>query len=223
MKKLHRAGGRQQRRPEQRSGRQLGDRPSDRFAAGHHPPRSSTTCSTMPSANARSPAPTRAVNQYYIVMEVDPQFWQSPDALKNVYVSRQRFGGMVPLSAFTHFAPSTAPMVVNHSSVFPSVTISFNLLPGVSLGNAVDLINQAAERTARMPSRTSPAPSAARRRHFGQSLANEPLLDRRRARRRLRGARNPLRELHSSHHDSVHAAVRRGGSDCWRSRLRIPT
>jgi multidrug efflux pump len=113
-----------------------------------------------------------AVNQYYVVLEVAPPFWQSPDALKNVYVSVN--GQAIPLSAFAHFAPATAPMVVNHSGVFPSVTISFNLLPGVSLGNAVELINQA-QRTARMPSTITGSFSGTAQ-AFGQSLASEPLL-----------------------------------------------
>ncbi len=84
------------------------------------------------------------INQYFVIMEVLPEFWQSPDALKNVYVSSAG-GGVVPLAAFTHFQTATAPLAVNHSGVFPSVTLSFNLVPGVALGDAVDLIN-AAER-----------------------------------------------------------------------------
>jgi multidrug efflux pump len=69
------------------------------------------------------------LNQYYVVMVVDPSFWQDPGALQNIYVAASG-GGMVPLSAFTHYEATTAPLAVNHSSVFPSVTFSFNLAPG---------------------------------------------------------------------------------------------
>ncbi len=89
------------------------------------------------------------INQYFVVMEVAPSFWQNPGALRDVYVASSG-GGMVPLAAFTHFQSETAPLTVNHSGVFPSVTISFNLAPGVALGDAVNLIN-AAERHAGMP------------------------------------------------------------------------
>ena len=113
------------------------------------------------------------LNQYYVVMVVDPKFWQDPEALHNVYVSSSS-GGMVPLSAFTHYAASTAPLAVNHSSVFPSVTFSFNLAPGVALGDAVNAIN-AAERQAGMPTTITGAFSGTAQ-AFSASLANEPLL-----------------------------------------------
>jgi multidrug efflux pump len=113
-----------------------------------------------------------SVNQYYVVMEVAPEFWQSPTALRDVYVSVN--GSAIPLSTFAHFAPSTAPMVVNHSGVFPSVTISFNLNPGVSLGDAVGLINQA-QRDTNMPTTITGSFSGTAL-AFGQSLASEPLL-----------------------------------------------
>jgi multidrug efflux pump len=114
-----------------------------------------------------------SINQYFVVMEVAPSFWQNPDALKNVY-ARSSGGGMVPLDAFTHFREATAPLAVNHSGVFPSVTISFNLAPGVALGDAVNLIN-AAERTAGMPT-TITGTYAGTAQAFNASLANEPLL-----------------------------------------------
>jgi multidrug efflux pump len=80
-----------------------------------------------------------SMNQYYIVMEVDPAFWQTPEGLNDVYVPSTT-GTAVPLSAFTSRRPSTASLTVNHSGVFPSVTISFNLAPGVALGDAVNAI-----------------------------------------------------------------------------------
>jgi multidrug efflux pump len=114
-----------------------------------------------------------SLNQYYVVMVVDPKFWQDPAALNNVYVSSSG-GGMVPLSAFTHYAASIAPLAVNHSSVFPSVTYSFNLAAGVALGDAVNAIN-AAERQAGMPTTITGAFSGTAQ-AFSASLANEPLL-----------------------------------------------
>jgi multidrug efflux pump len=113
------------------------------------------------------------LNQYFVVMVVDPAFWQSPAALDNVYVAASG-GGMVPLSAFAHFAPATAPIVVNHSNVFPSVTYSFNLAAGVALGDAVTAINDA-ERVAGMPTTITGAFSGTAQ-AFSASLANEPLL-----------------------------------------------
>ena len=112
------------------------------------------------------------LNQYYVIMVVDPAFWQDPGALSNVYVASS--GGMVPLSAFTHYEAGTAPLAVNHSSVFPSVTYSFNLAPGVALGTAVNLIN-AAEREAGVPSTITGSFSGTAQ-AFTASLSSEPLL-----------------------------------------------
>ena len=81
------------------------------------------------------------LNQYHVVMEVEPEFWQSPEGLKQIYV-RAANGGVVPLSAFTHYEPTTAPLAVNHQGQFPSVTLSFNLTPGVALSDAVSRIHQ---------------------------------------------------------------------------------
>ena len=77
----------------------------------------------------------RALNQYHVVMEVAPQFWQSPKGLDNVYVHPSA-GGEVPLTAITRLQTVTAPLSVNHQSQFPSVTVSFNLSPGVPLSDA---------------------------------------------------------------------------------------
>ena len=82
------------------------------------------------------------LNQYHVVMEVDPQFWQNPDGLKYLYV-RGNNGQQVPLSAFTHYVPSNTALSVNHQGQFPSVTISFNLPVGTSLSQAVPVIEQA--------------------------------------------------------------------------------
>jgi hydrophobe/amphiphile efflux-1 (HAE1) family protein len=114
-----------------------------------------------------------ALNQYYVVLVVDPIFWQDPTALRNIYVTSSS-GGMVPLSAFTHYEAGTAPLSVNHSSVFPSVTFSFNLAPGVALGDAVRLINQA-EQKAGMPSTITSSFSGTAQ-AFTASLSTEPVL-----------------------------------------------
>jgi multidrug efflux pump len=115
----------------------------------------------------------KPMNQYYVVMEVDPVFWQDPAGLNQVYVP-SRSGTPIPLAAFTRFQPSTAALSVNHSGVFPSVTISFNLAPDISLGQAVDAINRtrtdAGVRTTISSNFTGTAQA------FQSSLANEPLL-----------------------------------------------
>jgi len=91
----------------------------------------------------------RPLNQYHVVMEVAPQFQQTPEALQNIYL-RSTTGTAVPLAAFTHYEPSNTPLAVNHQGQMPSVTISFNLAPGVSLGQATQAIEEA-ERTIGFP------------------------------------------------------------------------
>jgi multidrug efflux pump len=95
----------------------------------------------------------RPLNQYHVVMEVAPEFQQTTEALQNIYL-RSSGGAPIPLAAFTHFAPSNIPLAVNHQSQFPSVTISFNLARGVSLGQATDAI-QNAQRSIGFPSTIS--------------------------------------------------------------------
>ncbi|HYB62194.1 MAG TPA: multidrug efflux RND transporter permease subunit [Methylomirabilota bacterium] len=90
------------------------------------------------------------VNQYHVVMEVQPKYWQTPEGLNDVYI-RASQGKIVPLSAVAHFEPTTAALSVNHQGQFPSVTVSFNLAPGVSLGQAADEIT-ATEQRMGMPS-----------------------------------------------------------------------
>jgi len=113
------------------------------------------------------------LNQYHVVMEVAPAFWQSPETLEDIYV-RPATGVPVPLAAFTHFAPATTALAVNHQGQFPAVTLSFNLAPGVALGDAVAAI-EAAVRDLGLPAgiRSSFQGTA---QAFQASLANEPLL-----------------------------------------------
>jgi multidrug efflux pump len=80
-----------------------------------------------------------SLNQYHVVMEVAPQYWQTPEGLKDVYLKPSN-GNEVPLNAITTYDPSTAPLAVNHQGQFPSVTVSFNLAPGVALSDASSAI-----------------------------------------------------------------------------------
>jgi multidrug efflux pump len=89
------------------------------------------------------------LNQYHVVMEVDPSFWQTPDGLKAIYV-RSSTGTLVPLSAFAHFERRHTALSVNHQGQLPSVTLSFNLPVGVALSQATDAIDKA-EQQIRLP------------------------------------------------------------------------
>jgi multidrug efflux pump len=82
------------------------------------------------------------LNQYHLVLEALPGFQKDPAKLNEIYV-KSTSGGAVPLSAFTHFESGTAPLAINRQGQFPSVTISFNLAPGVALGQAVTAIESA--------------------------------------------------------------------------------
>jgi len=113
------------------------------------------------------------LNQYHVVMEVEPEFWQSPEGLKQIYV-RAANGGVVPLSAFTHYEPTTAPLAVNHQGQFPSVTLSFNLTPGLALSDAVSRIHDM-EQSMGMPA-TIHGSFSGTLQAFQASLATQPLL-----------------------------------------------
>ncbi|HYV10733.1 MAG TPA: multidrug efflux RND transporter permease subunit [Pyrinomonadaceae bacterium] len=115
----------------------------------------------------------KQLNQYHVVMEVEPRFWQSPEGLKEIYLHAAN-GGVVPLSAIAHYAPATAPLAVNHQGQFPAVTLSFNLAPGVALSDAVQAINQT-EQSIGMPA-TIHGSFAGTAQAFQTSLASEPFL-----------------------------------------------
>jgi multidrug efflux pump len=106
-------------------------------------------------------------------MEVAPQYQQTTEALQNIYL-RSSSGAAIPLAAFTHFEPSNIPLAVNHQSQFPSVTISFNLAPGVSLGQATLAIDKA-QRSINFPS-TIQASFQGTAAAFKDSLSSEPVL-----------------------------------------------
>jgi len=113
------------------------------------------------------------LNQYHVVLEVAPRYQQGPEALRDIYV-RPPTGAPVPLAAFTHFTPGPAALAVNHQGQFPAVTLSFNLAPGVSLGEAVTAI-EAADRAIGLPP-TIRASFQGTAQAFRASLANEPFL-----------------------------------------------
>ena len=113
------------------------------------------------------------LNEYHVVLDVDPSFQLNPDALKSIYV-RSSSGTQVPLSAFTHFEQKTTALAVNHQGQFPAVTLSFNLAPNVALGDAVDAINQA-ERDIGLPSAIH-ASFQGTAQAFQDSLSNMPVL-----------------------------------------------
>jgi multidrug efflux pump len=113
------------------------------------------------------------LNQYRVVMEVAPEYWQHPDTLSGVYVAGAK-GTLVPLSAVAQFGRSASALAVNHQSQFPAVTLSFNVRPGASLGNAVETIDRAA-RDIGMPASLQGSFQGTAR-VFQESLANEPWL-----------------------------------------------
>ena len=85
------------------------------------------------------------LNQYYVVLEVAPAYWQNPDGLKNIYLNTTG-NGIVPLSSVTSAHATTTPLVINHTSTFPSVTVSFNLATDMSLSDATREVSQMQER-----------------------------------------------------------------------------
>jgi multidrug efflux pump len=113
------------------------------------------------------------LNQYHVVMEADPQFQQTPDSLKNIYVHSSN-GTQVPLGAFTTASTAPSSLALNHQGQFPVVTLSFNLAPSASLGDAVNAINRAKSDVGLPPGiqATFQGTAAA----FLKSLGNEPIL-----------------------------------------------
>ena len=85
------------------------------------------------------------LNQYYVVLEVAPQYWQSPEGLKDIYLHSSA-GGNIPLQTVATGKANTTPLAINHTGLFPSVTISFNLAPNLSLSDATDAIAQMQKR-----------------------------------------------------------------------------
>jgi multidrug efflux pump len=113
------------------------------------------------------------LNQYHVVMEVEPKFWQRPETLRDIYVNSPT-GTMVPLSAFARFERTSTSLAVNHQGQFPSVTISFNLASGASLGDAVKAI-ETEKQNIRFPTSILGSFQGTAQ-AFQASLADEPLL-----------------------------------------------
>jgi multidrug efflux pump len=116
----------------------------------------------------------RSINQYFVVMEIDPQFQQSPDGLNNIYLRSSSTGKMVPLSAFTHFDRSITALSIAHQGPFPAVTFSFNLALNTPLGDAVAAI-QNMQRQLGLPTTLHPGFQGAAQ-AFQASLATQPYL-----------------------------------------------
>jgi multidrug efflux pump len=114
-----------------------------------------------------------ALNQYHVVMVVGREFWQNPLFLRQLYAFAPN-GQDVPLSAFSQYSPITAPLAVNHQGLSPSVTISFNLQPGVPLGDAADAILRKATQIG-LPSTIHTGFSGTAQ-AYQDSLSSEPLL-----------------------------------------------
>jgi HAE1 family hydrophobic/amphiphilic exporter-1 len=112
-------------------------------------------------------------NQYHVVLEVQPQFQFGPNALSDIYVNSSS-GQQVPLSTLVNAVENVAPLVVNHQGQFPSVTVSFNLLPGVAIGNAVAAIQQAEKQLGKPASLTTSFQGNAQA--FQSSLSSTPVL-----------------------------------------------
>src|SRR5437879_7739590 len=113
------------------------------------------------------------LNQYHVVLEVMPEFRQTPAQLDDLYL-RTATGGSIPLAAFSHVRTGTTPLVVNHQGQFPVVTLSFNVAPGAALGDAVAAINSAKTEIGLPASIQGEFQGAAQA--FQASLANEPIL-----------------------------------------------
>jgi HAE1 family hydrophobic/amphiphilic exporter-1 len=112
-------------------------------------------------------------NQYHVVLEVEPQFQFGPGALANIYVNSSS-GQQVPLNTLVKSVERVAPIVVNHQGQFPSVTISFNLLPGVAIGTAVTAIQQAEQQLGKPASLVTSFQGNAQA--FQSSLSSTPIL-----------------------------------------------
>jgi multidrug efflux pump len=113
------------------------------------------------------------LNQYRVVLETAPEFRQDPQKLSEVFL-RSSTGGSVPLGAFTRIEQMSAPLSINHQGQFPVVTVSFNLAPGVALGEAVAAVNQAKQNVGMPASVQTSFQGTAQ--SFQASLANVPLL-----------------------------------------------
>src|SRR6185437_9396492 len=114
----------------------------------------------------------KGLNQYHVVLDVAPQYQQNSDALKSIFVASNK-GDLIPLSALDSYQPSRTSLTVNHQGQFPSITLSFNLAPGIALGTAVTDIDTA-ERQIGMPENVHGSFQGTAQ-AFQSSLASEPI------------------------------------------------
>jgi multidrug efflux pump len=114
-----------------------------------------------------------ALNQYHVVMEVDPRYQQNPESIQDLYV-RSSSGAQVPMSAMTGYKMGLTAQSINHQGQFPSVTLSFNIAPGVALGDAIAQVD-AATKEMSLPA-TVHGSFAGTAQAFQTSLENEPYL-----------------------------------------------
>ena len=114
-----------------------------------------------------------ALNQYFVVMEVDPKYQLSPDSLNGIFI-KSSTGAMVPLSAIAHYEEQRTSLQVNHQGQYPAITLTFNLAPNVALGDAVTALEKA-QREMGMPSAIH-ATFQGTAQAFQDSLKNEPYL-----------------------------------------------
>ncbi|MGE3318538.1 MAG: efflux RND transporter permease subunit [Candidatus Berkiella sp.] len=114
------------------------------------------------------------MNQYHVVMEVAPQYWQRPETLNEIYVPANN-GTLVPLSAIATFAPNKTLLSVNHQGQFPCATLSFNLLPNVALGDAVKALEKKIT-TMQLPPSSIIGSFRGTAQAFKDSLASVPFL-----------------------------------------------
>jgi multidrug efflux pump len=115
-----------------------------------------------------------AMNQYHVVMEVAPKYWQNPTTLRKLFVTNST-GQSIPLSTLARFVPSSTFLMVNHQGQFPAATFSFNLLPGFSLGEVVDNITSAVDEL-KLPKGSIQGTFKGTAEAFQKSLASEPYL-----------------------------------------------
>jgi multidrug efflux pump len=114
------------------------------------------------------------LNQYYVVLEAAPQFWQSPEGLKDIYLHSPVANGSIPLLTVANSHSNTTPLAINHTGLFPSVTVSFNLASNMSLSDATKSIHDMQQRLG-TPS-TIQGFFAGTLLAYQQSLSTEPLL-----------------------------------------------
>ncbi len=147
----------------------------DRDAASSHGILPATIDNTLADAFGQRIVSTMytTLNQYHVVLEVNPKFQYGPGALSDIYVTSST-GQQVPLNTLVRFVQNSTPIVVNHQGQFPSVTISFNLLPGTSIGQAVSEIQSAEAQLAKPASLASSFQGNAQA--FQASLSSTPVL-----------------------------------------------